>query len=270
MLDRRDMEARKGDAARGERDMLQARRRDLIAESKAARDERNALSDEARAHQERANALRARLSDAGRPRRARGDKAPETEPEKLARLDAEIAQAEHLLQTTPMPLKEEKDMVEQARRKKREVDRLRAKLVAASPVPSVDTDGLPTDPDTIRREVDLELQQVTALRQKAQEAHEAAQKHSNAIDALTKEADQKHNEYLECRARADEVHEKAMKMREMVISERAKRKAEMDEARADMKEHSEKVRATLFDDEKIDKEVDEAVAALQAKGKLTL
>jgi hypothetical protein len=75
---------------------------------------------------------------------------------------------------------------------------------------------------------------------------------------------------MECRARADEVHEKAMKMREMVIAERAKKKAEMDEARADMKEHSEKVRATLFDGEKIDKEVDEAVAALRAKGKLTL
>src|SRR6266850_606870 len=114
MLDRRDMEARKGDAARGERDMLQARRRDLVAESKAARDERNALSDEARAHQERANALRARLGDAGRPRRSRADKGPETESEKLARLETEIAQAEHLLQTTPMPLKEEKNMVEQA------------------------------------------------------------------------------------------------------------------------------------------------------------
>jgi uncharacterized coiled-coil DUF342 family protein len=270
LLDRRDMEGRKADDARAERDLYQARRRELIEASRGERDRRNALSDEARAHQERAQALRARLEGPRRPLRSRGEKAPETEAEKLARLDAEIAQAEHRLETTPMPLKEEKELVELARRKKRDADKLRAKVAATAPAPEVDAQGLPTDPEALRRELDLEMQQVTVLREQAQAAHEAAQQHSTEIDALTKDADQKHKEYLEYRARADEIHEKAMKMRELVIAERAKRRAEQDEAQASLKEQAEKVRLTLYDEEKIEKEAEDAVAALRQKGKLSL
>ena len=44
LLDRRDQEARHGDEARGERDLLQARRRELIDASRAARALRDELS----------------------------------------------------------------------------------------------------------------------------------------------------------------------------------------------------------------------------------
>ena len=110
----------------------------------------------------------------------------------------------------------------------------------------------------------------TQLRQEAQTAHEAAQKFSGDIDALTKEADTKHAKVLEHRARANEYHEKAMKMRELVIAERAKRQAEREEARSAMREQADSVRSALYDEAKIEKETDDAVAALKAKGKLSL
>lgn len=269
LLDKRDMEARHADEARDERDLLQARRRELIEDSKDAREQRDALSDEARVHEERARAARARLQGQARregPRR----KGPETEEEKLDRLRAEIAEAERRLEREPMPIAEEKTLVEQTRRKKREADKIKAALAAKAPEAAVDDDELPHDPDALKQIIDEETARAHELRGRAQTAHEAAQAHSTEIDALSKEADVKHAKVLEYRARANEIHEKAMKMREQVVAERAKRNAERDEARQDMAQQSEKVKAELYDEERINRETDEAVAALKAKGRISL
>ncbi len=272
LLDRRDMEANLADEAREERDMLQTRRRELIDASRAARAKRDELSDEARSHEEMARAARARLQGSARHKQQRGrNKGPETEEEKHDRLRAEIAEAERRLEREPMPIAEEKKLVEMTRRRKREADTLKAALAAKAPaLPDGIGDDLPHDEEGLKAIIDGETAQANALRGQAQAAHDEAQKHSGDIDALTKEADLKHARVLDHRAKANDIHEKAMKMRELVIAERAKRQAEREEGRQEMADQAERVKSTLYDEERTNREADEAVAALKAKGRLTL
>jgi uncharacterized coiled-coil DUF342 family protein len=273
LLDHRDAEAQFADEARDERDMLQTRRRELIDGSKALRATRDALSNEARTHEEAARAIRARLQGtqrrAGRPR----DQGSETDEEKVERLTREIAEAERRLETRPMPIAEEKRLVETTRRKKREADGLAGALAekagkAGKPVEA--SDPLPKDAEELRRMLDEAMGRAQQLRQDAQTAHDAAGKHSTDIDALSKEADLKHAKVQEHRERANEFHEKAMKLRELVIAERAKRKAEHDEGQEAMRDQASRVKDALYDEARREKEADEAVASLRAKGKLNL
>ena len=267
LLDRRDFESGLSDEARAQRDMLQARRRELIDEARAARDRRNALSDEAKLHEERARRLAGTLPKTGGQRR--GQKKEETPEEKLARMDGEIVQWLHDLETTPRPLAEEKALVQKIKRQKREADGLRATITPkAAAVLSQGAD--PTAPDDIRREIELARGKALELRQQAQTEHEAATKHSADIDNLAKEADTFHQRSVEHRTRAQEYHDKAQKMKELVIAERAKRQAEHAEAREAMDEQSDKVKRELYDETRIEKEEDEAVAALKARGRLSL
>jgi uncharacterized coiled-coil DUF342 family protein len=212
--------------------------------------------------------LQSRLHASERPQRRRKDQ-PEAPEETLARLGREVADTDRLLETTSMPIEDEKKIVEQTRRKRREIDRLKREVATALPATPPE-ESLPSDPAQIKQEIEQELAEVTRLRQEAQAAHEEAQKSSAEIDALTKEADARHQQYLEHRQRANEIHEKAMKMRELVVAERAKRAAEQQEAKESMIEQAQKVKAELYDEERIAKETDEAVELLRQRGKLTL
>ena len=270
LLDRRDAEAQLADESRAERDLLQTRRRELIDESRALRARRDALAGEARAHEETARAIRARLQGAarraGRPR----EKGPETDTEKAQRLILEVADALRRLETTPMPIAEEKRLVELTRRKKREAEKIAGALAAKAGTAPAEPDAFPTDAEELRKMLDEAMAQAQRLRQDAQSAHDEAGKHSSEIDGLTKEADLKHAKVEEHRARANEFHEKAMKLRELVIAERAKRRAEHDEAQEAMRDQASRVKSALYDETRIEKETDDAVAALRAKGKLNL
>ncbi len=270
LLDKRDMEAQLADDAKAERDLLQSRRRELIEVSRVERAKRDAASDEARIHEEKARAARVRLSGAGRGQKRGGKNAPESEEEKLERLLAEIAEAQRRLEREVMPIAEEKTLVEATRRKRRDADKLKAAVAARAPAAGAGADDLPHDETQLKQIIEEELGQANKLRGEAQSAHEASQKFSLEIDALTKEADAKHAHVLDHRAKANEIHEKAMKMRELVVAERAKRHAEQDEARSAMKEQSERVKASLYDEAQIEKGTDDAVAALKARGKLSL
>lgn len=270
LLDRRDAEAQLADEARDGRDLLQTRRRELIDESKALRAARDALSDEARAHEETAHAIRARLQGAARRGGHPREKGPETDVEKVERLTFEVADAVRRLETTPMPIAEEKRLVELTRRKKREAEKL-AGVVREKAGKAVEApDTLPTDAEELRRMLDEAMGRAQQLRQDAQAAHEAAGKHSTDIDGLTKEADLKHAKVQEHRERANEFHEKAMKLRELVIAERAKRKAEHDEGQEAMRDQASRVKDALYDETRTEREADDAVATLRAKGKLSL
>ncbi|HEX9710336.1 MAG TPA: hypothetical protein VGB42_10280 [Candidatus Thermoplasmatota archaeon] len=272
LLDRRDHEARLADEARAKRDLLAARRRELVDEARSARAQRDALSDEARRLEEQARALFAHLPGAPAPRkRGAGGREQESDADRLARLDGEVAAQLRDLETRPMPLAEEKATFEQVRRKRREADGLRKAVAEAGEALSGELGpDVPSDPDELRREVERLRAEAQQLRQRAQSAHEDASRHSGDIDGLTAEADTHHKRVLAHRERADELHGKAMKMRELVIAERAKRKAQEQEAAAAVREQAGRVRDALYDETRIAAEEDEAVAALRSKRRLTL
>lgn len=271
LLDRRDHESKLADEARAQRDLLQARRRELIDEARSARARRDELSAKARQVDERARAFAARLPGGSGPRGRGGKKREETDADRLARLDAEVAAELHDLETSPRPLAEEKAAFERVRRKRREADALRETVKAAGEAMAEEFGvDVPTDTEGLRREIELLRGQVEQLRQQAQTAHEDAVKHSGDIDALTNEADAFHKRVLEHRERADELHAKAMKMRELVIAERVKRKAEREEAAQAVRDQAGRVRDALYDESRIAAEEDEAVAALRSKKRLTL
>jgi uncharacterized coiled-coil DUF342 family protein len=271
LLDRRDNESQLADAARAQRDLLSARRRELIDQARQARARRDELSAQARQLDERARAFAARLPGAAPARKRGAKRGDESDADRLARLDGEVAAELHDLETTPRPFAEEKAAFEKVRRKKREADALRRTVKEQGDTLAGELGvEVPTDADGLRREVELLRAQVERLRQQAQTAHEDATKHSDDIDGLTAEADIHHKRVLEHRQRADELHEKAMKMRELVIAERAKRKAEKDEADVAVREQAGRVRDALYDESRTQAEEEEAVAALRSKGRLSL
>ena len=91
-----------------------------------------------------------------------------------------------------------------------------------------------------------------------------------SITTLGQEGDQKHEAYLDAKAKADEIHAKVVEMREKVLSERTTKRAEAREARDLIRAQNRAVRAALLDEKKLEASADEALQALLRKGRVEI
>ncbi len=92
----------------------------------------------------------------------------------------------------------------------------------------------------------------------------------SAISSLALEGNQKHEAYLEAKAKADEVHAKVVAMREKVLTVRAERRAERRESRELLREQNRGVRRALHDEKKLEETADEALKVLLQRGKVEI
>ena len=91
-----------------------------------------------------------------------------------------------------------------------------------------------------------------------------------SMGVLIAEANKKHEEYLEARAKADEQHKQALEMRTKVLQIRGAAQAEIRESRQILKQQRQTVRRELYDEKKLDEFAAKAVESLLKKGKVEI
>src|SRR4029077_19331793 len=90
--------------------------------------------------------------------------------------------------------------------------------------------------DALFAKADEEHEIVSKFMKEAQAHHEAFIAAVKETRVLVNEANKKHEEFVACKTKADECHNKAMEMREKVMQIRGERKAEFDARRKEVQE----------------------------------
>ncbi len=267
LIQRRDAANAEAAAFRQERDLLNDQRKDVAAQVRALREERDAFVKEMRVHRDRRNELQAKARELIELKRKVRDAMHPSIRGDVERLRKEVKELEMRQQTTHMKLDEENALLDDLRGKLRELKEL---------------EGLKGDQDKTFREVrdldasitdlfkaaDQEHELVVKLSTEQKDRHEKLMAIVGQIDGLTTEADKQHEEYLKARERADELHKKAMEMREKVLTIRNEKRAEIREARDMIRQQNLTVRKELLDDKKLDKAAEDALQVLLKKGRV--
>jgi len=269
LMQRRDTFNEEANVHRQERDQLHEQKRVLAAELRKLKDERSAVVQEMRAHKAKRNEHQAKakgLIDVRRKMRTRGKGNVASD---LATLRRDIARIEMDQQIKTMKLSEENELLDELKAKVREMRELE-KVKGEEDQVLADAKEIDAKIDELFSLADAEHAHVVSLSEKANAIHDQVTAHVQNLGVLISEANKKHGEYLEARAKADEEHQMVLEMREKVITTRDAARAEQREARLLLKEHRLQVRRALFDEKKLDEAADRAVEALLKKGKVEI
>ncbi|HKZ63220.1 MAG TPA: hypothetical protein VJ400_02140 [Thermoplasmata archaeon] len=269
LISRRDALNDEANLHRRERDQLHEQKRVLASEMRKLKDERDAAVHEMRAHKAKRNELQLKAKGLIEARRKARGKVRDGVATDLAALRREVARIDMDQQTRPMKLSEENELLDELKAKVREMRELE-KLKGEEDVVRKDVKELDATIDELFRHADEEHGQVIALSERANAIHEQVTGLVQNLGVLISEANKKHEEYLETRAKADEVHGKVVELRGKVLSTRDAARAEVREARQLLKQHRQDVRKALYDEKKLDEFAEQAVEALLKKGKVEI
>jgi len=269
LMGRRDALNEQANVHRQERDQLHEQKRVLSAEMRTLKDQRSAFVQEMRVHKAKRNEHQAKakaLIEIRRKMRTRGKGNVASD---LATLRRDIARIEMDQQIKTMKLSEENELLDELKAKVREMRELE-KVKGEEDQVRVEAKDVDAQIDELFRLADEEHAQVVALSEKANAIHDQVTAHVQNLGVLIAEANKKHGEYLEARAKADEEHQKVIEMRGRVLTTRDAMRTEQREARQLLKEHRQQVRRALFDEKKLDEAADKAVELLLKKGKVEI
>ena len=269
LVNKRDQLNEQANVTRQERDQLHEQKRGVSAEMRTLKTERDAIVRVMRAHKGTRNELQTKAKKLVDIRRQFRGKVKEDVTGELASLRKDFKRIEMEQQTRPMDLHEENELIDNLRATMRHIRELE-KMKGQQDEVTKEVRDLDATIDDLFRSADTEHEQVVLLSRKANALHDKVTEHIKNMAVLIVEADKKHREYLDVRAKADEVHQKIMEMREMVVTTREAQRAEIREARQFLKQHRQDVRRNLYDEKKLDEFADQAVQALLKKGKVEI
>ncbi len=172
-------------------------------------------------------------------------------------------------QTTILSPSKEKVLVEKIRDlwlelKAKETELKKQKTVE---VELADTDGTI---DALFAKADEEHALVVAALKEASAHHEKFIAGIKEIRVLVQEANKKHAEFVACKEKADECHNKGMELREKVMSVRNERKQQFDAERKEIQQVNTTARRNVSDPNAIDRYKEKALDELKKGGKITL
>ncbi|MHB8634495.1 MAG: DUF7121 family protein [Thermoplasmatota archaeon] len=269
LLDQRNQFNELAKAARTDRDMLNEQRRtrsEGLEEHKAARDAANA---EMRQHKELRNAYQEQARALVDEKKGKVGAIERSLPLKVRKLRNDLQAAVEAQQTTQLTVAKEKVLVEKIRAMWLELKGLEAEL-AKQHVVRTELSGTEKDIDELLAKADGEHAEVTRWMKVAQEHHEKFIAGVKEIRVLVAESNKKHTEFIACKTKADELHNKATELREKVMQIRGERKAEYDARRREVQEVNQSARRSVADPRALDTYKDRAFEELKKGGKITL
>lgn len=269
LRERRDASSAGAAAARQERDLLHAERKRLMVAARDLRGRRADLVRERQVHRSERDRLQAearRLIELKRTSRGRLQASPAAD---LERLRAKARGLEMRQQTASLSLPEENRLLEELKvtlRAARELESLRAEEeVAVENIRDLDV----AIDDRFRR-AEAEHRLVVSLGAQADVVRAELQTLLPQIETIGAEADKKHQEFLAFRAKADDLHAKAVEMRDRIITIRGERRSEAREAREAIRQHALEVQQALSEGRKLDEAADKAVQTLLRGGRVEI
>lgn len=256
--------------SREERDALQQRRKQIMDEVAALRDEKNAALEKLREHKEqrdRLHGMARKVIDMKKEKR--GDGRGSSVSDELFSLKAQLEKMEYDQQTRPLSLDDERKMLDELRIG---TQRLRALQDEYSQIVGKrdEVKSLDGEIDSLFKQADDEHQLVVQYYTKVKEYQDKVDEIYREVSHLIAEADKKHAGFIEYRRKADECHQKAMEMREHLTGIRSENRELVIQARQVITDQNRYARESITDPDQLDRKRDEALDALLKKGKISL
>lgn len=269
LIEKRDALNSEAAVFRDERDLLHAKRRELVDQVRSLREARSAFFTEARSHRARRDELQGKARELIDLRRKTRGKVGTSVGAELDRMRRNVRSLEMKQQTSSLTLEEEDALLDELRGKSRELRELEAMKADQDRV-GKEIKDIDASINELLRAADAEHEQVVKLSGQAGAKRDEIDALGPQLTALSTEADKKHGEFLKIRGRADEYHQKAMDMRNQVLATREAQRSEVREVRDLVRKQNLQVRRTLLDDEKREGAADEALRALLSKGRVEI
>jgi uncharacterized coiled-coil DUF342 family protein len=269
LLEKRDALNQEAQLLRQERDLVHEKKREAGAKLRELKDRRASFAGDARRHREKRDELQAKAKALiEMKRKLRGSGHTDVGAE-LRALKRRVSQMDMRQQTASLTLREENELIDDLKDSMKRLKQLEV---------------LKADQDKIAKEIkdvdagitelfaiaEKEHETAVALSERARSVHQETLGLVHQISALILEGNEKHEAYLAARGKADEVHAKAVEMREKVLSIKGAKRAEAHEARTLLRQQNRAVRAALLDEKKLEASADAALRALLEKGKVEI
>ena len=269
LINKRDEQNYKATELREERDLIHAKKREIIEKMTILKAERDTFNAEMKRHKERRNEFQDKgreLINRKKKVTGRMDRDLGSSIESL-RLDINELELKH--QTNPSTIEEERDLIDLIRKKESELREMESRTGQQDDLTleAGDIDGMI---DEAFKKADEEHKDVVRLHDEAEKVHKQVVAYIEEINHLSAEGDKKHKGMLDARVMADKYHQKAVAMRDKLMTTRREAREERAREKADMDEQNKAVRER-FDSKEAQKEAeDEVLKILQQKGRVDL
>jgi len=255
--------------AREQRDLLNAQRRERSQEIEEQKKARDALNERMKEHKDLRNAYQDQAKALIAQRKGKAGALAKSLPLQVRKLRNDIQALLERQETTVLTPAKESALVEEVRDKRRELAKLEQELGRQKALVT-DLDDTDSTIDELFKKADEEHAKVAALQKEANEHHKrfvAAIKESRVISA---ESDQKHQEFIALKTKADDFHNKAMELREKVMAVRGERRAEFEARRQELDSYNTMAKQRVQDPKALEKAKDDALEQLKKGGKISL
>ncbi len=269
LLEKRTSLNEEAQLLRQERDLVHEKKGELAATLWPLKDRRAAFASEARRHRAKRDEQQAQAKALIELKRKMRGSASSDIGAELRAMKRRVSQMEMRQQTASLTLSEENALIGELKESMKRLKQLESLKADQDKIAKEirDIDSGITD---LFQSAEKEHESSVALSTKAREVHEQAAGLVQQIATLAIEGNEKHEAYLDARAKADEVHAKVVEMRDKVLSIRGAKRAEAREARDLLRQQNRQVRSTLLDPKKLEDSADEALKALLEKGRVEI
>ena len=255
--------------AADERNQLNEQRRGRSAIIDEHKTKRDAANDEMRKHKELRNAYQDQAKALIAEKKGKVGAVSHSLPMQVRKLRNDLQAKVELQQTTTLTIAKERVLVEEISEIWKELKVKEAELKQQKSV-AVDLSETDQSIDALFAKADEEHEQVTKFMKEAQAHHEAFIAAVKETRVLVAEANKKHDEFVACKTKADEMHNKAMELREKVVQVRGERKAAFDAQRQEVREVNQVARRNVADPKGIERAQESALDQLKKGGKISL
>jgi len=267
-IDQRDLSNQEARAIANERDSLNAKKREKLAELDKFTAERDEQVTLVREHKNRRNSLQARAKELiSLKRKMLREKGadPMNDAELLER---KINDLDYKQQTSTISLKEENKIIAEIRKLAKEHRKILTKVQAHNEV-KVELGTVDTEIDALFKQADEEHAKVIEISNKIEGIINARDAMVLEIGSIAGEANRKHQKFLKTREKANEFHAKAQEMKGKVVSVKRERMEERRAERAVIQEYNKEAKDMIKARSK-DDFADKALDKLKKGGKITI
>jgi phosphoserine phosphatase len=255
---------------REERDMLNAKHREMRERMQTIKKERDDLVAKMRHYKELRNKFQEKAKQLIEAKRKRKGEVFKNLPLQVEELKADVQMMEYRQETVPMDPKEERELVEKIRVKRREYEKTKHLLEKQKEI-EIDISDKDKAIDDLFKQADEHHKLVQQYYKGNQEKHEEYIKCVRELSVQISEANKKHEEYIEVKNEAQRNHERAVEMRSKIISIRNERRKRWEDAKKAIEEQNVKARkATVMDEDKLKEFASKSVDELRQGKKISL
>ena len=256
---------------RDERNSLHDQRGKVMEEIMKHREEMKSNSKSKTKHQNARNGAqeKAKKLIELKQQKRKGKKGEKSLKDTVQALHSEILNLEKRRETTEMSIAKERELMDKLAILRRSLDNQEEVLLTQEHL-SAEVSELDESIDSEFSKADEEHKSVVDFARSNKRIYKKVTNLMKEASHLSTEADKKHEEFVDCRKKADYQHAKAMEMLETLRTHRKTASEERQARWQVVKDHRKNIKKELYDPKKLENVADDALQLLMSGGKINL